>query len=270
MVVLSSTINAFAIEGLQLSLQCSNVVLTWPSIEYRNYIVQYRPTLDPSTPWQTLTSSLPADFGTNLTFFVHSNVVQFPNCDSGGSFAAMSGGGVSELEVAASVLLEVPLAMPANGTGNAVPLSLYPPGFDLSNYLIWDPSIDEWISGLGVSSLESESGIEPPGDPQEGGSTTNFPPVEAAFYQVVEDGVQILNSSITNLTNGVLSGTVAVGCEAGNADANGIDVKGNLACAVLLVDGEKFIGDGVLGVPPGHPWQFSLDTGYLENGDHTL
>src|SRR6266404_4870379 len=94
MLFLASAVQTFAIEGLQLSLQCSNVVLSWPSVEGETYIVQYRPTLDVSTPWQTLASSLPADVGTNLTFFTHSNIVQHPNCGGGGgSFAAMSGGG---------------------------------------------------------------------------------------------------------------------------------------------------------------------------------
>jgi hypothetical protein len=62
-----TTPTASAIEGLQLSLQCSNVVLSWPSIAGQNYIIQYRPTLDPSTPWQTLTNSYPGDWTTNIT-----------------------------------------------------------------------------------------------------------------------------------------------------------------------------------------------------------
>lgn len=87
---LLSAFHTFAIEGLALSVQCSNVVLSWPSVEGKTYIVQYRPTLDADTPWRTLTSSLPADVGTNLTVFVHSNIVQQADC--GGSFAARGGG----------------------------------------------------------------------------------------------------------------------------------------------------------------------------------
>jgi hypothetical protein len=49
-------------------------------MEGETFIVQHRSTLDGSSAWQTLTSSLPADLETNLTFFVHSNVVQQPNC----------------------------------------------------------------------------------------------------------------------------------------------------------------------------------------------
>ena len=43
--VLASVIPAVAIEGLQVSVQCSNVVLSWPSAEGETYIVQYRQTL---------------------------------------------------------------------------------------------------------------------------------------------------------------------------------------------------------------------------------
>ena len=50
-VLLVAAHHTFAIEGLKLSLQCSNVVLSWPSVEGETYIVQYRPTLVPGTPW---------------------------------------------------------------------------------------------------------------------------------------------------------------------------------------------------------------------------
>jgi hypothetical protein len=130
--LLASAVHTFAIEGLNLSLQCSNVVLRWPSTNEETYIVQYRPTLDASTPWQTLTSSLPADAGTNLTFYVHSNIVQYPNCGGGDSFAAMSGGGTGDTSEETSVSKPiVPLAMRADGSSSAVPLVLYPPGYDL-------------------------------------------------------------------------------------------------------------------------------------------
>ena len=71
-----SSIRTFAIEGLQLSVQSSNVVLSWPSVEGETYVVQYRPTLNATDSWQTLTSSLSAATGTNMTLYVHSNIVQ--------------------------------------------------------------------------------------------------------------------------------------------------------------------------------------------------
>lgn len=93
--VLASAANTSAIEGLQISLECSNVVLSWPSIEGESYIVQYRPTLDPGIAWQTLTNDLPATSGTNITLFVHSNIVQYPNCGGSGMSAMMSSAGGS-------------------------------------------------------------------------------------------------------------------------------------------------------------------------------
>jgi hypothetical protein len=121
--LLASNIHTFAIEGLTISVQCPNVILGWPSNPGENYIVQWRPTLDPSTPWVTLTNSLPADWTTNWTFFVHSNVFQ---CPTGGTNNISGGGGdgppptpsmVSSL--ASPSLTSELLAMPADGSGSA-------------------------------------------------------------------------------------------------------------------------------------------------------
>jgi len=281
-VLFTTETNAPAIEGLQLSLQCSNVVLSWPSIAGQNYIIQYRPTLDPSTPWQTLTNSYPGDWTTNVTVFVLSNIVQFPNCDGGGSFAAMSlDSALSDSTALAVAEPPVPMAMRADGSGSVVPVAIYPPGFDFSNFIILDPSTEEWISGVGVTReavmlAASPSGtMDGPLDPEEGGGSggggTNAAP-ETGFYQVVQDGVQIANSSLTNLTNGALSDIVNIKFEAGNADPNnGTNLIGTLSSAVLLVDGVKFAGDGGdISTPPGYPWQFSIDTAYLPNGEHWI
>ena len=269
-VLLTSNIHTFAIEGLQLSLQCSNVVLSWPSIGGQNYIIQYRPTLDPSTPWRTLTNSYPGDWTTNVTVFVHSNIVQNPVCGGGDFFAAMA---EDDGETSSTKLdffdWGVPLTTRADGTGSIVPLALYPPGFDLSDFLIFDPATSDWLKGTGFI-REDVITMDGPPNPEEGGGTdggTNSPP-ETGFYQVVQDGVQILASTVTNLTNGVLSGTVSIGFEAGNADwSNGTNLIGTLSGAILLVDGVKYMGEGVLSSPP---WNFDMDTAYLENGEHWI
>src|ERR1017187_5315980 len=88
--LVASSASVSAIEGLQISVQCPDVVLGWPSISGEYYIVQWRPTLNPSTPWVTLTNSLPADWTTNWTVFVHSNQVQ---CASPGTKRGRGGGG---------------------------------------------------------------------------------------------------------------------------------------------------------------------------------
>lgn len=91
--ILASAGNTLAIEGLKLSVQCSDVVLSWPSSDTNNqyFLVQYRPTLDPADQWQTLASWLPAAYGTNRTYFVHSNIVQ--GCVYSSMAMAPQGGG---------------------------------------------------------------------------------------------------------------------------------------------------------------------------------
>ncbi len=74
-VLLASVHFTSAIEGLTLSIQSSNVVLTWPSVEGEMYIVEHRSTLDTNTTWEILTNYVPAAVGTNKTSFVHSNQV---------------------------------------------------------------------------------------------------------------------------------------------------------------------------------------------------
>ena len=48
LVVSSGSVSA--IEGLQISVQCPDVVLGWPSTSGENYIVQWRPSLSTNTP----------------------------------------------------------------------------------------------------------------------------------------------------------------------------------------------------------------------------
>jgi hypothetical protein len=267
----ASAISSFAIEGLHISVQCSNVVLSWPSADGETYIVQYRKTLDPSDGWQTLTSSLPAVSGTNVTSFVHSNAVQNP-CNCGGSFGSMSSG--QNTLASAAPMAPVPMAIPANGSGGAVPLALYPPGFDLSGFLIFDPLTGETVSGSGYTASAfalSSSQFDGPMPLDGGGASGNSSTTpEAGFYQVVRDGVYLLNSTIFNLTNGVLSNSVTVAFEAGNAanDGTGTNVSGLIDCATLIVDGNKYPGDG--GVVRSPLGSFSLDTAYLENGTHSV
>lgn len=102
-----STIHTFAIEGLQLSVQSSNVVLAWPSTADETYIVQYRPALDAGFSWLTLTNYFLAAPDTNVTFFTHSNIVQYPPPTGGGT----NGGG--------SPLPPMPMAKFKSGTSGS-------------------------------------------------------------------------------------------------------------------------------------------------------
>jgi hypothetical protein len=183
----------------------------------------------------------------------------------------------------------VPMVMPANGSGGTVPLAIYPPGIDLTGFLIYDPLTGETVSGAGYSNqalsplsvraaglqtMADSGGLSPlpiGGPVPDGGSAGTVQEPETGFYQVVKDGVQIWASNVTNLTSGPLSGTVNVTFETGNAanDGTGTNILGSLDSAVLLIDGAKFAGDGALSYP-GDSLRFSMDTAYLENGDHTL
>jgi hypothetical protein len=112
-------IPTFAIEGLQISVQSSNVVLSWLSTNTETYIIQYRPTLDATSPWTTLADYYPAATDTNVTFFIHSNIVQYPLIQGGGTNS--SGGSPpspDEMTVSGSAMTtmtepSVPMAMPA-------------------------------------------------------------------------------------------------------------------------------------------------------------
>jgi hypothetical protein len=277
LLLLASAAHTFGIEGLTLSLQCSNVVLSWPSTPGENYIVQYRPTLDPSTPWETLTSSWAADPTTNITYFVHSNIVQNPNCGGEGLDMMAEQREVPEV---ASEPLAIPMVMPANGEGIAVPLIIYPPGFNLSGFLIFDPSTGEWVSGKGykVKSQGTDGASPDVPDPGgdgggDGGGATNAPAPAPGFYEVVQDGVRISNGSMEALTNGVVSNSIDIAFEAGNAanDGTGTNVAGNLDSAMLVIDGAEYAGDGVIEWPrQTSPWTLNFDSAYLQNGSHTL
>ena len=76
--------HSFAVDGLQLSVQSTDVMLSWPSVEGETYVVQYRHTLDPADSWQTLAAGWPAATGTNITSFIHYGIVQYPPAGSGG------------------------------------------------------------------------------------------------------------------------------------------------------------------------------------------
>lgn len=169
----------------------------------------------------------------------------------------------------------------ADGSGGAIPLAVYPPGFDLSGYVIFDPITGETINGAGHSNQAlnafqpmgngSGGGFLPLGGPSPNGPTDIVAEPETGFYQVVQDGVQIWGSNLVTLTSAVLSNTVAFAFETGNAsyDGTGTNLRGSLQCAVLLIDGSKFAGNGVLSFP-GDALCFTMDTCYLENGNHTL
>lgn len=154
--MLAFVVQTFAIEGLNISVQNGDVVLSWPSKDYETYIVQYRPSFATTDMWVTLANNLPGEAGQTVTHFIHSSIAQ-------PQMSATSGGILTPQPkreilmnsltdiVDSSVTKMIPMAMPANGLDSAAPLVLFPPGFDLSDFITFEPSTGQWTSGSGFS-----------------------------------------------------------------------------------------------------------------------
>jgi len=188
------------------------------------YIVQYRPTLNATDSWQTLDSTWPAATGTNVTSYVHEGIVQYPPAGSGGG---TNGGNISPLNLISQLAGSsrengvnsignptMSLVKPANGSGAAVPLALYPPGLDLSGFVIFDPTTKAWMSGDGRSVMPADSA--PAGNMQPMDVSADGTNQYTGFYRVVQTGIHLFG-----ITNGaVLSGRVPLPVEFGDADTN--------------------------------------------------
>jgi hypothetical protein len=264
-VLLASVIQSLSIEGLQISVQCPDVILGWPSSSEETYIVQWRPSLSPSTPWVTLTNYLSADSGTNWTVFVDSNRVQCASSDNNGMMMISGGEDSAEASIldvmtAYALRMSQPLVMRADGTGTPLPLGLYWPGFDLSAFIIIDPSTGESVSGAGYTvsqpSLNRAQLDDPqPEDDDPGGGS----PPDPGFYQVVRNGAHLVG-----ITNGMtLSGVVAIPVEVGNAD-------GNLVNLTLSEDDSPVSGAAIQTPPFPFPLQLVVDTMQMSNGVHQI
>jgi len=155
--LLASAFSAPAITNTTIAVSSTNLVLSWPSHGYESYLIQYRQTLDPTDAWSTLANAYPAN-STNRTTFTIYGAVPPPNTNGG------SGGGGGGLPPAPAGMMRAgssttsePMAMPADGSGAAVPLALYPPGLDLSGFVLFDPATGQWLNGKAASSLLATS-----------------------------------------------------------------------------------------------------------------
>jgi|SRR5579883_395027 len=80
-----------AVEGLQVSVQGTNVVLTWPSVDGDTYVIERSAGLTTNTNWICLSNTFPAASGTNITVFVDYGAVSNLNY-GGGTNSGGSGG----------------------------------------------------------------------------------------------------------------------------------------------------------------------------------
>lgn len=235
-----------AVGDLQISLQGTNVVLSWASTNSDYYLVQYSTNLSASHPWQTLTNWMPGSDGTN-TVFVHSGAFQIPT-------ASPSLLGYNDLLSAQTLgQEEISLAMRADDPNSAAPVFLYPPGFDFSGFLLYDPETQTWRSGNGFTR-------DNPPDPLIPGTNTNSTitvPV-MYFYRVARNGVYL-----SGLTNGTtLSGTVSIPLEV-------VGVENETVAGVSLFDNGSLIK--TINITSNSiPDHIDLDTRRLSNGVHNI
>ena len=259
------TFQTFAIEGLQVSVQATNVVLSWPSDPSETYIVQYRNTLNATDSWQTLADYYPAFSNTNQTTFVHSNQLSFSTSFNENSSESALLGSAAVMRMQS--LPPVPLAMPADGSGAGVPISIYPPGFDFSGFTIFDAATGESVSGTGYvkSSLSQQTQLSqdvpsPSDNPQpNGGGSGSLSAPTTGFYRVVRDGAHLFG-----ITNGMtLSGVVTIPVEVANA-------SGSLA-NISLIENDSPVPDSSSKAQPfSLPLQLTVDTRQMANGTHQV
>lgn len=90
-----SAVPSFALDGLGIRAEGTNIIVYWPSAGYENFVVQFRETLDSSTPWTTLIFSTPANIpdnfpanGSPFTTYTNFGGVSIPCAGSGASASA--------------------------------------------------------------------------------------------------------------------------------------------------------------------------------------
>src|ERR1035437_6741108 len=114
--------HALAVVDQALQVQGTNLVLSWPSPGgYQQYLIQYRQTLDPSTPWSELTNAYPANSTTRSTYTIL-GVVPLPSVASEGG--GTNFGGPPEPMSATPAEPTEPMVARADGTGSIVPLAI--------------------------------------------------------------------------------------------------------------------------------------------------
>lgn len=181
----ASAISSSAITNTAIAVSGTNIILSWPSFGYESYLVQYRQTLDPSDSWSALTNAYHAN-STNRTTLTLRGAVTAPG-GGGGQFMMMS----SSMNVL-SLMASGPLAIPLDGSGGGVPVAIYPPGFDFSNFNIFDPVSGDSVSGadyvsspLAQQIMAAQDIPMPSGDPQpNGGGSGNSPAPTTGFFRV--------------------------------------------------------------------------------------
>jgi hypothetical protein len=148
-ILLGICLSSRAITNTVIAVSGTNIILSWPSYGYESYLIQYRQTLSATDSWSQLVNAYPAN-STNMTTYTLYGLASPPAGNGGGG----SGGGSPpspDTAMSATATPGVPMAIPTDGSGSADPLAIYPPGFDLSGFTIFDPATGESISGNGYT-----------------------------------------------------------------------------------------------------------------------
>ncbi len=264
-VLIASAVQSFAIQGLELSVQCTNVVLTWPSMDGSgdSYIIRRRLDLSTNSTWTVVTNYYPAATGTNITTFIDYGVVTNANCDgsSGGEYATAALGGSRLMAARVGGIATIgqvsatPLIPP--------PLPPLPPGLGYSQTNGGATTLTS-VPMTGVRSFVmaatsgSSSGFGSP-TPAGVGSATNNSPTQAAFYEVVKVG-----ATLYGLTNGaIISGRLTLPLEVANN-------VGQLT-TLTLEDSGSPIASSIHAAPFELPVPLAmLDTTQMSNGVHNI
>lgn len=187
-VLLVSGFTSQAITNTAIAVSGTNIVLSWPSYGYESYLIQYRQTLDPTDSWSVLTNAYPANSTNRKTFTIYGAISPPGSNGNGGSNGNNIGGSLPMPDLANSSLNAAstgPMVVPTDGSGVAVPLLLYPPGFDLSGFTILDPVTGESVSGSGYVASPQPLIPQSPDIPQPmGGSPVDPPAPTTGFFCV--------------------------------------------------------------------------------------
>jgi hypothetical protein len=197
--LLAATANPVrAIDGLTINAQGTNVIVSWLSPgQWQNYVVQYRPDLNPGTPWTTLLFNTQPGIADNYaansqTVTTYTNYGAIPISTGGGSGGSTNPPPMPTLvaissEQAASMGES---ALLDGGLDDAIPLFLYPPGFDTSDMEVFEtllPGVPESESlqsdeALSAAGIDSQSLMV--GGVAQSATTTTVAPM--GFYRVFQ------------------------------------------------------------------------------------
>lgn len=267
-----------AIEGLKLTVRCPDVVLSWPSAAGETYIVQWRETLSPEAPWVTLTNYLPAEWGTNITTFTHSNRV---DCPLGQVFGMMNLSGEQSrvMSTISSLTLQERAALKQAREAARLAALLEkcalegrePYEWELKNQPSLPPSPEEVrakilaaresrLVGMTAQNGSAENIDVPPtpgnGPIPQGGDSVIEP--DCGFYRVVREGIHLYG-----ITNGmILSGVVNLPIEYSLSSTD------QLTGFNLYADGNPLIG--VDATDTNEVRTLRWDTRMMPNGTYGL